>query len=172
MGMKKIFSIVLVIILFIASSLIFWAGLAPASFKSFFSMYPQMSQTLSEPISSLKGQLSIRGNLWSVDIANNENSRSSGLSNRKSLRMKDGLLFAFDKLDKHIFWMKDMLISIDMIFFDDNWEIVLIESNLQPNSFPKIFGDKVKSQYVLEINALEADSYGLQVGDRAIFLNK
>lgn len=170
--MKKIFEIILLIVLFTISCLIFWFGLSPFSFKKFFSIYPQATQTLSEPISSLKGQLNIKGNLWSVDIANNETSRSSGLSNRKTLHMKSGLLFAFDKLDKHVFWMKDMLIPIDMIFFDNNWEIVLIESNLQPNSFPKLFGDKIKSQYVLEINALEADSYGLQVGDTAIFLNK
>lgn len=170
--MKKILEIILLIVLFTISSLIFWFGFSPTSFKKFFSMYPQAKQTLSEPVSSLKGQLNIKGNLWSVDIANTENSRSSGLSNRSTLRNKNGLLFVFDKLDKHTFWMKDMLIPIDMVFFDNNWEIILIESNLQPSSFPNVFGDKIKSQYVLEINALEADSYGLQVGDRAIFLNK
>jgi len=65
-----------------------------------------------------------------------------------------------------------MLIPIDMIFFDNNWQIVLIESNLQPNSFPQIYGNGVKSQYVLEVNANEAVSHNLKVGDRAIFINK
>ncbi len=139
-------------------------------------MYPEVvdisDPTLSEPILGLYGQINIRNNTWNVDIATNETDRTNGLSNRKTLRIKNGLLFAFDSLGSHPFWMKDMLIPIDMIFFDDKWEIILIESNIQPNSFPDIFGDKVKSRYVLEINALEADSYGLQVGDRAIFLNK
>lgn len=188
--MRKILEIILLIILFLASTLIFWAGLAPVSFNKFFSLYPVVNKTIdkmeifndkgldlsevttSEPVLSNKGQVHINNNYWNVEIAANDAARTAGLSNRKSLRVKNGLLFVFEKLDNHSFWMKDMLIPIDMVFFDDKWQIVLIESNLQPNSFPKVFGNKTKSQYVLEINALEADSYGLKVGDRAIFLNK
>jgi uncharacterized membrane protein (UPF0127 family) len=68
--------------------------------------------------------------------------------------------------------MKDMLMPIDMIFFNENWEIVLIESRVEPKTFPKIFGNTVMSKYVLEINAGEADSFDLKLGDKAILLNK
>ena len=61
---------------------------------------------------------------------------------------------------------------IDMIFFDDHWQIVLMELNLQPKTFPKIYGSQIKSRYVLEINSGEALAHNLQVGDQAIFLNK
>lgn len=186
---KKIFGIICVILLFVTASLIFWAGLAPDSFYNFFIGYPAVRQvtnqlssvvpipkvlqaTTSEPILGLTGQLLVGSGSWNVEIANSETARTAGLSNRKVLRSNNGLLFAFDQPSNQAFWMKDMLIPIDMVFFDDNWQIVLIEANLQPNSFPKIYGAKVKSKYVLEINANEASLYGLQVGNQAIFLNK
>ncbi len=188
--MKKVLEIIAIIVLLIASTLIFWAGLAPKSFSDFFAMYPEVMDTAnqigilknlggelseatsSEAVLSNKGQIKINGNAWNVEIAADDTSRTNGLSNRKALYNRGGMLFVFDRMANQSFWMKDMLIPIDMIFFDNNWKIVLIESNLQPNSFPKIFGNKVKSQYILEVNAGEAVSYGLAVGDQAIFLNK
>ena len=188
--MKKILQIVSVTILFIASGLIFWAGLAPESFSQFFNMYPNLNKTInqignfntpigkllsatsSEPVLGSKGQISIKNSAWDVEIASNETARTNGLSNRRTLYSKSGMLFVFNKMGTQSFWMKDMLIPLDMIFFDNNWKIVLIEKNLQSSSFPKTFGGEVKSQYVLEINAGEADSYGLQVGNQAVFLNK
>jgi uncharacterized membrane protein (UPF0127 family) len=188
--MKKIFSIISIIILFILSILIFWAGLSPKTFFKFFEPYPEVNkvvnqvgifdiksnglskETLSDTVSGSQGSISIRGVTWEVEIANDDESRTNGLSNRTSLHGMKGMLFVFDQLAPQSFWMKDMLIPIDIIFFDNNWRIVLIESNLQPKSFPKAFGGSVKSQYVLEINASESSVYGLQVGDQAIFKNK
>ena len=188
--MKKFLQIIAVLILFIASILIFWMGLAPVSFSEFFAKYPKLNETVdkinvlnnnalnlstattSEPVLGLSGQVVINNNTWNVEIAKNEQARTNGLSNRTALRVKNGLLFAFDKMSLQAFWMKDMLIPLDMIFFDANWKIVEIDSNLSTSSFPKIFGSTVKSQYVLEINANEAISYGLKVNDQAIFINK
>ena len=115
----------------------------------------------SEPILGVNGQIIINKNIWDVEVVKAETDLAAGLSNRKLLYNKNGMLFVFDKPDVHLFWMKDMLISIDMIFFDDECKIILIESNLQPNSFPKNFGGSVKSKYVLEINALESNIYDL-----------
>lgn len=188
--MKKILETIAVILLFIISFFLFWAGLSPKTFFTFFSPYPIVQNTAlkigiltpigedlihvssSEPIIGTTGQILMDSSIWSVDIAKTDADRTQGLSNRQVLLNNTGLLFAFNNMDSHTFWMKDMLIPIDMIFFDNNWKIVLIESNLQPNSFPNIFGKEVKSQYVLEINANEAISYNLKVGDQAIFLNK
>jgi uncharacterized membrane protein (UPF0127 family) len=190
MLMKRVLLTIGTVILLIASILVFWAGLAPNSFSEFFSVYPKITTTASqmgllktyvgelsnstssEPVLGVAGRLKIGGNSWEVEIAGTEASRTNGLSNRKALYNKGGMLFVFDRMANQAFWMKDMLIPIDMVFFDNNWRIVLIEANLQPQTFPKIFGSQVKSQYVLEINAGEADFYGLQVGDQAIFTNR
>ncbi len=188
--MKQILSIIVIILLFIFSALIFWAGLAPQNFSNFFSNYPEIGDTanqlgilnnqtgdlseniFSELVSGTNGKIIIGKNSWDVEIADNDQTRTNGLSNRKVLYNQGGMLFVFDKMAYQSFWMKDMLIPIDIVFFDNNWRIVLIESNLQANTFPKIFGNDIKSQYVLEINALEAQNYDLEVGDQAVFLNK
>ncbi|MEI6191210.1 MAG: DUF192 domain-containing protein [bacterium] len=188
--MKKILSIIIIIFLLTVASLLFWVGLSPRTFSKFFTIYPAVNETAveigllsakdqrlsqattSEPVSGTQGYLVIKKNILGVEVAKDSISRENGLSNRRILRFGQGMLFAFDKMSPQSFWMKDMFIPIDMIFFDNNWKIVLIEENLQPDSFPKIFGNNVDSQYVLEINAWESNSYGLKVGDQAIFLNK
>jgi len=188
--MRKFLEIMAIIILFIISLFIFWAGFFPKTFVSSIQKYPALSRTAiqfgilipqinildyatsSEPIKSQNGQVIIKNNVWNVEIVSDSVGQNEGLSNRKILYNKTGMLFAFEQMIQHFFWMKDMLFPIDIIFFDNNWQIILIESNLQPNTYPKIFGSGVDSQYVLEINAGEADFYDFQIGDHAIFLNK
>jgi len=188
--MKKIISIIIVVLFFVFSILIFWSALSPVTFLNIFRSYsivdktidklsainPQIEEsalaTSSEPVSSQKGQITLGNNTWQVEIVDNDIARVNGLSNRKTLSLDHGMLFVFDSMSKQSFWMKDMIFSIDMIFFDSDWRVVEIESNLSPSSFPKIFGQNVKSQYVLEINAGQAINQGLKLNDRAIFVNK
>lgn len=129
-------------------------------------------KTLSLPIFGQNGRIIINNNSWQVEIVGNEVDRVRGLSNRTILSKNTGMLFTSSQMSRQFFWMKEMLIPLDMIFLDNNLKIVLIESNIQPNTFPKTFGGDVESQYVLEINALESKVYDLQVGDQAIFQNK
>ncbi|MFA7252875.1 MAG: DUF192 domain-containing protein [Candidatus Paceibacterota bacterium] len=169
--MKKIIQTIIVIILFVASGFIFWAGLSPQTFSKFWQDYSPLVRK-SESIQGSVGEIIIKNSTWEVEVVTDNAQKETGLSNRKTLYSKKGMLFVFDKSAKQIFWMKDMLIPIDIIFLDENWKIVLIETNLQPQTFPKTFGSNVKSKYVLEINAGEAELYDLRVGDLAIFLNK
>lgn len=194
--MRKIIFIITLIVLFILSGLIFWAALSPRTFsasfpRSFprsFPVHPSPNNpatqvniittkgrelsltTPSKSTSSAHRKLTIKENTWEVEIALSDAQRVNGLSNRQVLDKQKGMLFTFDKFDYHPIWMKGMLIPLDIIFFDNNWQIVLIEKNLQPSSFPKTFGSNIKSRYVFEINAGEADFFGLAVGNHGIFL--
>jgi uncharacterized membrane protein (UPF0127 family) len=42
------------------------------------------------------------------------------------------MLFVFEKEDLYSFWMKNTLISLDMIWIDENKKIVFINKNTQP----------------------------------------
>ena len=67
-----------------------------------------------------------------VEIANTSTLRARGLSGRTSLDEKSGMLFAFDTQNAvPVFWMKDMLIPIDIIWINDG-KIVRIDTNVQP----------------------------------------
>lgn len=65
-----------------------------------------------------------------VEIADTDEARTQGLSGRENLAEGTGMIFDFSKSDFKTpgFWMKDMLISIDIIWINNDKVIGLVES--------------------------------------------
>ncbi len=102
-----------------------------------------------------------------VTVADTLAERKVGLSNVAGLRDLQGKLLIFDDEDYHGIWMKDMLFPIDVIWIDNDLEIVHIESNVQPSSYPDtIYGPPKPARYILETKAFFASSYKLNVGEK------
>lgn len=106
-----------------------------------------------------------------VEVADNSESRKKGLSGVKKLEKNNGILFVFEKENSRPpFWMKDMLIAIDIIWIDDG-EIVQIDSSVQPpapntpDNQLKLFSPNQPIDQVLEVNAGYSDANNFQVGD-------
>ena len=104
-------------------------------------------------------------------LANDEEERKTGLSGKSTLAEDEGLLFVFDKMDVYpSFWMKDMLIPIDIIWINDG-KVTKIDKNLTPpakdslDSELKLYYPEKPIDYVLEVNAGFSDKSGLKVGD-------
>lgn len=89
--------------------------------------------------------------------------RAMGLSNRDSLAYNEGMLFVFSDDEKHGIWMKDMRFSIDIIWLDEKGEVVSIETNASPESYPKVFRPTSPARYVLEVNAGWAQQNNIDV---------
>lgn len=70
------------------------------------------------------------------------------------LAKNKGMLFVFDRLDIHPFWMKDTLIPLDIIWLDHDLQVVDIQS-AEPctTTICKSYFPVALSQYVLEINS-------------------
>jgi len=102
-----------------------------------------------------------------VEIADTEAARVRGLSGRDKLVDGTGLLFVFDHADLYGFWMLDMKFPIDIIWFDEDWHIVDITSNVSPDSYPKVFAPRAKAQYVLEVPAGTVHRWGWNEATRA-----
>ena len=100
-----------------------------------------------------------------VDIADTSAKMAKGLSGRQSLNGDQGMLFVFTKPDFYIFWMKDMLFPIDIVWIDENFMVVYVEQRVEPNTFSKTFTSKIKAFYVLELQAGFAEDNNLKVGD-------
>ena len=76
--------------------------------------------------------ISIKGKIIYVDIAKTDLELSRGLSGRLNLASDNGMLFVFAKKDTSpIFWMKNMLFPIDIIWIDDE-KVVQIDKNIKP----------------------------------------
>lgn len=100
-----------------------------------------------------------------VQIADSIQERTQGLSGTERLDDGHGLFFIFDTEDRHGIWMKDMNYSIDIIWFDRFGQIIHIEENVSPDTYPKVFRPESAALYVLEVNAGFVDQENLMMGD-------
>ena len=106
-----------------------------------------------------------------VEIANTSDSRQKGLSGRKSLPQDSGMLFVFESKNVYpSFWMKDMLIPLDMIWISGG-KIIKIDSSIPaptpgtPDNKLPIYSPGKPIDYVLEVNSGFAATNKLKVGD-------
>jgi uncharacterized membrane protein (UPF0127 family) len=94
-----------------------------------------------------------------------------GLGGRQSLPDDRGMLFVFPESGLHAFWMKDMLIPIDIIWISAEGQVVDVQT-AQPE--PGVADPQLKrynpsgpARYVLEVRAGLAAEKGVRAGDAA-----
>ncbi len=98
-----------------------------------------------------------------IELADSEEERKLGLSFKKYLGDYDGMLFAFPSETNTPFWMKDMQMPIDMIFFDSKGFVVDIKEAQAPctDTFcPSIYSSE-SYKYVLEVNSGFVEKNGI-----------
>lgn len=107
-----------------------------------------------------------------VRVASTDEQRSLGLSYFSELDEQQGMWFIFPHPGDYQFWMKSMHFPIDIIWIDEKLQIMHVEKNISPDSYPKTFGPKGDSMYVLEVPAHTAETNGFMVGSQVIFKDK
>ncbi len=111
----------------------------------------------------------INGKVINVFIADDEVSRRKGLSILDRIKDNEAMLFIFDDIDYHNFWMKDMKFSIDIIWLDDNKKVIYEKKYARPSDYPSIYEPDVKSLYVLEFRYNFIDENNIKIGDSLYF---
>ena len=114
--------------------------------------------TFTDSLGTLKAKIDL-------EIADNDYERQLGLMNRKEMKENEGMLFIFPRQDYQSFWMRNTLISLDIMFVNDQKEIVTIHKNtkiLSDTSYPS----SAPSIYVVETLAGFTDRHNIQVGDK------
>jgi uncharacterized protein len=103
--------------------------------------------------------------MFSVEVASDPTSQQRGLMFRRELAPNAGMLFDFRNSASLSFWMKDTVLSLDMLFIRSDGTISTIASNTIPLSTTPIrSAEPVRA--VLEINGGRARELGIQPGDR------
>jgi uncharacterized membrane protein (UPF0127 family) len=100
-----------------------------------------------------------------IELAQDEPQRQLGLMYRDTLAENQGMLFLFDNEEVRSFWMKNTVLSLDMIFVNARNEVVTIHKYTTPYSEETYVSTK-PAKYVLELNAGYADRKKISVGDR------
>lgn len=98
------------------------------------------------------------------EVVTTQAAQERGLGGRSDVPENYGMLFVFPQDQKVGFWMKDMLVPIDIIWLSDDGRIRGIEDSLSPNTYPQIFYPSQPVKYVLETRAGEARRRGWKIG--------
>jgi uncharacterized protein len=105
-----------------------------------------------------------------VEVARTDPEREKGLMFRTELPRDRGMLFVFEDLAEHTFWMRNTLIPLDMIFIAEDRSVVGIVANAQPRTDTARTVRK-PSRYVVEVSGGEAAAHGVAPGTRATFID-
>ncbi|MEE2605790.1 MAG: DUF192 domain-containing protein [Thermoproteota archaeon] len=95
-----------------------------------------------------------------VQVADTEPRQMRGLMFQETLPYDQGMLFVFDGPGERSMWMLNMQFHLDMIWFDENGNVIQITKNVPPCKTPlevmacdteRISADNVK--YILEVTS-------------------
>ena len=103
-----------------------------------------------------------------VEVAKTAAERSKGLMFREHLPEGTGMLFVFDTETDQTFWMKNTLISLDMIFIRSDLTIAGIVHEAEPLTHERR-SVGAASLYVLEVPGGWARSHGIEAGQSVRF---
>lgn len=103
-------------------------------------------------------KIKINNKEYEVKEATSDEEKAKGLQGVSELPEDEGMLFYFDPPEDVQFWMKDVEIPLDIVFIDDNQEVIKVQEGI-PNDKTMIEAPEVA--YVLEVNA----GSGIQIGD-------
>ena len=95
---------------------------------------------------------------YKVECVESEEDKKKGLQNVISIASDEGMLFIYDKPQTVRFHMKNMNFPIDMVFIDENNEVISVYEAEQQGKF---FIEEDNVSYVLEVNI----NSGIQEGD-------
>lgn len=114
-------------------------------------------------------EIQIGGITVKAEIANNFKLRERGLSGHIPLQEDEGMLFVFERSGVYGFWMKEMLFPLDIIWVNDQKQIVYIKKDARPESYPEAFTPDTSALYVLELSSGFSDRHNLKIGDKVSF---
>jgi len=111
------------------------------------------------------------GPCFDVSLVQTEAERAQGLMYRPSLAPREGMLFIFDREAIYPFWMKDTLVSLDILWLSSAKRVVHIETHTLPMSTRRLVPSQ-KALYVLEVAAGTVEKLNVRPGDALVFQSK
>ena len=99
----------------------------------------------------------ISGTKVNLRVAANEDTKAKGLMGSDEPKDNNGMLFVYDIPDHLGFWMKNVNYPLDILFFDENLEIVdrhtMDPYNGESNEDIKVYYSRTKAMYAVELRA-------------------
>lgn len=120
-----------------------------------------------ESVEFPRGTIKVDDKVLEVQIADTEARRVRGLMFQNQLPYDQGMIFVFNESGIYSLWMLNMQFSLDMIWFDENGNVVHIEQNIPPcKSATEIMACQSivpsgEAKYILEVTSGFVNEYGI-----------
>lgn len=101
----------------------------------------------------------------SIEIADDDYERETGLMYRESMETDQGMLFVFPNEEERGFFMKNTLIPLDLVYFNRDSTAISLHPDAQPMD-ETTMPSNGPAQFVLEVNAGLLEQWEFEVGDR------
>ena len=112
-----------------------------------------------------QGHVSLGEQSFRVAVANDHAKRSRGLMFVQNMPEDAGMLFVFPDSQHRLFWMKNTIIELDILYFDDDRRLLNIQRAVPCRRDPcPHYPSRGRARYVLEINAGLSERFGFQRG--------
>ncbi len=108
---------------------------------------------------------------WQAEVAKNKFTIAKGLMFRQNLAENQAMLFIMPYEGRHVFWMRNTLIPLDIIWLNKDKKVVDIVKDAQPCQSEKCasYRNQSPAKYVLEINAGLSEKINLDIGSELKF---
>lgn len=113
----------------------------------------------------MKVVLGVAKEVYCLEVADTYQAREMGLQRRKSLPEHGGMVFMFSDDAPRVFWMKDTLMTLDIVFLDNDGVVRSMASRVSPGKI-KLFSS---ARFVVELPGGTAEKLDLWPGDKVIF---
>ena len=100
-----------------------------------------------------------------VELARSPQEQAQGLMFRTAMGPDEGMLFPYDQPHVLSFWMKNTVLSLDLVFIDEQRRIINVAENAVPYSEASILSD-APGIAVLELNGGRARELGIVAGNK------
>ncbi|MBV9238793.1 MAG: DUF192 domain-containing protein, partial [Xanthobacteraceae bacterium] len=126
-----------------------------------------VAPTYSSTIQTLKIVSGTKEYPFTVEVVATPDERARGLMERREVPTGTGMLFDFQTEQPVAFWMKNTIVSLDMIFIRANGTILNIATDTVPFSEKQVPSDG-PVRGVLEVVAGTTKKLGISPGDKVI----
>lgn len=99
-----------------------------------------------------------------IEVSDEDRERAQGLMYRSHMGDDQGMIFIFPRSEPQSFWMKNTKIPLDIIYINEQNEIVKIYKQTKPFNTTSLPSGK-NAMYVVEINGGLTDKFGITEGD-------
>ena len=106
---------------------------------------------------------------YRVALAESETERSQGLMDVRDLPSDRGMIFIFEEQDELSFWMANTPLSLDIIFVNEDFEVVRIHESTRPYSQQSLASD-APARYVVELLGGQSVSWNIIEGSKIRFV--